>query len=76
MGLLPPTLCTRAAEGIIALQDPRLRDLYDLKLFMRCDSDLMLAQWLKRDVTERGQSVDSIFEECITVYPRRDGLGR
>lgn len=43
------------AEGIMALQDPALRNLYDLKVFVQCDSDVMLARRIKRDVTERGR---------------------
>ncbi|ELU40731.1 armadillo/beta-catenin/plakoglobin [Rhizoctonia solani AG-1 IA] len=49
-------------EGIMALQDPQLRDLYDVKIFVQCDSDLMLARRIKRDVAERGRDVDGILE--------------
>ncbi|KAJ7364071.1 armadillo/beta-catenin/plakoglobin [Mycena albidolilacea] len=61
------------AEGIMALQDPGLRDLYDLKLFVQCDSDLMLARRLKRDVEERGRSVTGILEQYLRyVKPAYD----
>ncbi|KAJ6576473.1 armadillo/beta-catenin/plakoglobin [Mycena vulgaris] len=61
------------AEGIMALQDPGLRELYDLKLFVQCDSDLMLARRLKRDVAERGRSVDGILEQYLRyVKPAYD----
>lgn len=70
----------RLVEGILALHDPDLRDLYDLKvclwpvpcrsrelileqIFVQCDSDLMLARRIRRDVTERGRSVDGILEQ-------------
>ncbi|KAF7312252.1 Uridine kinase [Mycena indigotica] len=60
-------------EGIMALQDSKLRDLYDLKLFVQCDSDLMLARRLKRDVAERGRSVDGILEQYLRfVKPAYD----
>lgn len=30
---------------------------------LRCDSDLMLARRLKRDITERGRTVDGVLEQ-------------
>jgi len=33
------------------------------KIFVQCDSDLMLARRIKRDVTERGRDVDGILEQ-------------
>ncbi|CAE6370340.1 uridine kinase [Rhizoctonia solani AG-1 IB] len=60
-------------EGIMALQDPQLRDLYDVKIFVQCDSDLMLARRIKRDVAERGRSVDGILEQYLRfVKPAYD----
>ncbi|KAJ7126961.1 armadillo/beta-catenin/plakoglobin [Mycena epipterygia] len=61
------------AEGIMALQDPGLRELYDLKLFVQCDTDLMLARRIKRDVEERGRSVEGILEQYLRyVKPAYD----
>ncbi|CUA78433.1 uridine kinase [Rhizoctonia solani] len=54
-------------EGIMALQDPQLRDLYDVKIFVQCDSDLMLARRIKRDVAERGRSVEGILEQYADI---------
>lgn len=60
-------------EGIMALQDPALRDLYDVKIFVQCDSDLMLARRIKRDVAERGRSVEGILEQYLRfVKPAYD----
>ncbi|KAI0926134.1 hypothetical protein AcW1_008379 [Taiwanofungus camphoratus] len=53
------------AEGIMALHDPALRALYDLKIFVQCDSDLMLARRIRRDVKERGRSVEGILEQYV-----------
>ncbi|KAI0710271.1 armadillo/beta-catenin/plakoglobin [Earliella scabrosa] len=62
-------------EGILALHDPALRDLYDLKIFVQCDSDLMLARRIKRDVQERGRSVDGILEQYLRfVKPAYDNF--
>nr|XP_019044985.1 uridine kinase [Kwoniella bestiolae CBS 10118]OCF23915.1 uridine kinase [Kwoniella bestiolae CBS 10118] len=52
-------------EGIMALQSPELRALYDLKVFVNCDSDLMLARRIKRDVKERGRDVDGILDQYL-----------
>ncbi|KAF7327848.1 Uridine kinase [Mycena kentingensis (nom. inval.)] len=62
-------------EGIMALQDPKLRELYDLKLFVQCDSDLMLARRLKRDVAERGRDVNGILQQYLRfVKPAYDNF--
>ncbi|KAI0322588.1 armadillo/beta-catenin/plakoglobin [Amylostereum chailletii] len=64
---------TRRPEGIMALHDPALRDLYDLKIFVQADSDLMLARRIARDVKERGRSVDGILEQYLRyVKPAYD----
>lgn len=57
----------------MALQDPALRALYDLKIFVQCDSDLMLARRIRRDVKERGRSVDGVLEQYLRyVKPSYD----
>lgn len=33
------------------------------KVFVQCDSDLMLARRIRRDVKERGRSVDGVLEQ-------------
>ena len=42
-------------EGIFCLHDPAIRDLLDLKVFVQCDSDIMLARRIRRDIQERGR---------------------
>ncbi|KIY44057.1 uridine kinase [Fistulina hepatica ATCC 64428] len=60
-------------EGILALHDPKLRKLYDLKVFVQCDSDLMLARRIKRDTTERGRNVEGILDQYLRyVKPSYD----
>jgi len=59
--------CCVQAEGIMALHDPMLRELYDLKIFVQCDSDLMLARRLKRDVEERGRTIEGVLEQCVYI---------
>ncbi|KAF9445468.1 armadillo/beta-catenin/plakoglobin [Macrolepiota fuliginosa MF-IS2] len=65
------------AEGIMALHDPALRALYDLKIFVQCDSDLMLARRIKRDVKERGRGVEGILNQYLRfVKPSYDNFVR
>ncbi|KAL1694551.1 uridine kinase family-domain-containing protein [Schizophyllum commune] len=52
-------------EGILALHDARLRKLYDLKVYVQCDSDLMLARRIRRDVAERGRDVSGILDQYL-----------
>lgn len=55
-------------EGILIFGDPELRDLMDIKLFVDADPDVRLLRRLKRDLVERGRSVDSIvrqYEESV-----------
>ena len=61
----------------MALQSAEMRDLYDLKVFVvrarfgraclayhqNCDSDLMLARRITRDVKERGRDVEGILDQ-------------
>ncbi|THH20741.1 hypothetical protein EW146_g696 [Bondarzewia mesenterica] len=62
-------------EGIMALHDPKLRELYDLKIFVQCDSDFMLARRITRDIKERGRSVEGILEQYLRyVKPSYDNF--
>ncbi|TFK50123.1 armadillo/beta-catenin/plakoglobin [Heliocybe sulcata] len=63
------------AEGIMALHDPALRAVYDLKIFVQCDSDLMLARRIRRDVKERGRSVEGVLDQYLRyVKPAYDNF--
>ena len=50
-------------EGILIYHDPELRALMDIKLFVDADSDVRLIRRLRRDILERGRSVDSILRQ-------------
>ncbi|KAF8627004.1 hypothetical protein AX15_004588 [Amanita polypyramis BW_CC] len=65
------------AEGIMTLFNPCLRDLYDLKIFVQCDSDLMLARRIKRDIEHRGRTVDGVLDQYLRfVKPSYDNFVR
>ena len=55
-------------EGILIFGDPSLRALMDIKLFIDADPDVRFIRRLRRDLMERGRSVDSIirqYEESV-----------
>lgn len=53
-------------EGILVLEDPRLRDLCDIKVYVDTDADERFIRRLKRDIIERGRSVDSVIDQYLS----------
>ena len=57
-------------EGILILQNPELRDLMDIKVFVDADNDDRLMRVISRDLQERGRSVKNVLERYEkTVKP-------
>ncbi len=57
-------------EGILIFVQKELRDLMDIKIFVDTDDDERLLRRLKRDITERGRSLESVMGQYIeTVKP-------
>ena len=57
-------------EGILILDDERLRDLMDIKVYVDTDDDIRLIRRIKRDMNERGRSLDSVINQYLaTVKP-------
>lgn len=54
-------------EGILVLEDERLRDLMDIKVFVDTDADLRIIRRLLRDIKERGRSIDSVINQYTNV---------
>ncbi|KAJ3126341.1 Uridine-cytidine kinase-like 1 [Nowakowskiella sp. JEL0407] len=50
-------------EGIFALFEKRIRNLMDLKLFVDTDADVRLCRRLKRDISERGRTLESVLDQ-------------
>ena len=50
-------------EGIMIYFDRRVRDLIDLKLYVDTPDDIRFIRRLRRDITERGRTVDSVIEQ-------------
>ena len=57
-------------EGILILQNLAVRDMLDLKIFVDVPLDICLSRRLRRDITERGRSLDSVLGQYhSTVRP-------
>lgn len=54
-------------EGILALQDPRLRELMDIKVFVEADADERILRRVVRDVEERGRDIRGIINQYLTT---------
>ena len=60
-------------EGIMIFVDPELRNLMDIKIFVDTDADVRLCRRIKRDVTKRGRSLDSVLDQYqATVKPMHE----
>lgn len=53
-------------EGILVLEDQRLRDLMDIKVYVDTDDDVRIIRRIKRDLEERGRTLDSIIDQYLT----------
>ena len=54
-------------EGILALCDPALRAMMDLKVFVDADPDERLIRVIQRDVVERGRTAEAVMERYTRV---------
>jgi uridine kinase len=55
------------AEGILVLEDERVRDLATIKLFVESDDDIRFIRRLVRDTKERGRSIESVINQYLTT---------
>ena len=60
-------------EGLLIFQNPELRDLMDIKIFVDTDADVRILRRILRDVQERGRSIESVVEQYLaTVKPMHE----
>ena len=60
-------------EGIMILEDWRLRELMDIKIFVDTDADVRIIRRIIRDIEERGRTLDSVIKQYLTtVKPAHD----
>lgn len=50
-------------EGILILHYPEIRNIMDIKVYVDTADDIRLIRRIRRDVQERGRSLDSILEQ-------------
>jgi len=57
-------------EGILIFADVRLLEKMDIKVFVDTPDDIRFIRRLRRDIAERGRTVESVIEQYIaTVRP-------
>ena len=54
-------------EGIMLFFDPKIRGLLDLKLYVDTPDDIRFIRRLKRDIEERGRTLDSVIQQYLEV---------
>ncbi len=54
-------------EGLFVLEDEEIRKLLDIKIFVDTPPDVRFIRRLKRDVKERGRSIDSVINQYLNV---------
>ena len=60
-------------EGILIFENRQLRDLMDIKIFVDTDADVRLCRRIRRDVRERGRTLESVIEQYqTTVKPMHE----
>ena len=50
-------------EGLFVLEDEDIRNLLDIKVFVDTEADIRFIRRLKRDVNERGRTIDSVINQ-------------
>lgn len=54
-------------EGILILEDECLRDLMDIKVYVDTEDDIRIIRRIKRDIEDRGRSLDSVIDQYLSV---------
>jgi len=54
-------------EGILLLAEPRIRQLLDFKIYVDTAADVRLIRRLRRDMNERGRSLEDVLRQYVTT---------
>ena len=54
-------------EGLFVLEDPLIRSLCDIKIFVDTPSDVRFIRRLKRDVRDRGRSMENVMDQYMNT---------
>ena len=57
-------------EGILSMYDERIRNLFDLKIFVNVDLDIALSRRIIRDIRERGRDIKEILHRFHTFVKK------
>jgi len=52
-------------EGILILEDKKLRDMMDIKTYVDTDDDVRIIRRIRRDIVERKRSLDSVIDQYL-----------
>jgi uridine kinase len=57
-------------DGLLIFVEARLRELFDVKIFVDTDSDIRFIRRLRRDIAERARSMEAVVDQYLsTVRP-------
>ena len=54
-------------EGILIFQNPTLRNMFDIKIFVETDADVRILRRALRDVEDRGRTLQSVVTQYLTT---------
>jgi uridine kinase len=54
-------------EGILIYVEKQLRQLFDMKLYVDTDQDICFIRRLRRDIVERGRTMDSVVNQYLQM---------
>ena len=54
-------------EGVLIFQNPALRSMFDIKIFVEADADVRILRRCLRDVEERGRTLQSVVDQYLTT---------
>ncbi|MDS0294757.1 uridine kinase [Halogeometricum luteum] len=60
-------------EGILALYDEDVNEMFDLRLYVETDADVRILRRIERDVIERGRDLEGVIDQYLsTVKPMHE----
>jgi uridine kinase len=57
----------KVGRKILILEDERIRDLLDIKVYVDTDADIRILRRLIRDINERGRTVESVVDQYLNI---------
>jgi len=54
-------------EGILVLENEKLRDLLNIKIYVDTDADIRILRRMMRDIEERGRTIESVIDQYLSV---------